>query len=94
MRYEFCLRIEGVVRAWSDPPPGDGPRIGTREWNKAVRKAQAREVGSASYGQLIWPSGTALSIGYHRATTPTDERLESEDLVLVMTVPMERATLP
>lgn len=85
-------RFEHTDPRWSDPPPGEGPRIGTRVWNRAVRRAQAREVTSASYAQLIWPSGTVLSVGYHRATTPADEQLLSEDVVLVMTVPMERTT--
>lgn len=85
-------RLELTDPRWSDPPPGEGPRIGTREWNKAVRRAQAREVESACYAQLLWPSGSALSLGYHHATTPASERLVSEDIVMVMTVPMERTT--
>jgi hypothetical protein len=86
-------RFEHIDPRWSDPPPpAEGPRIGTRIWNKAAGRARAREVKSASYGQLIWPGGTALGIGYHHATTPTGERLVSEDIVLVMTVPMEPTT--
>lgn len=84
-------RFERLDPRWSDPPPPtQGPRIATRAWNQAVRKAHAKDqdVDSASYGQLIWTSGTALGVGYHHAVTASGERLVSEDLVLVMTVPM------
>lgn len=75
---------------WSDPPPpAEGPRIGTRGWNKAVRHTQARGVETASYGELRWPGGATLGIGYLHAEKPSGERIVSEDIVLVMTVPME-----
>jgi hypothetical protein len=74
---------------WSDPPPpASGPRIGTREWSKAVRRASATEEDSASYGTLTWPSGASLGVGYHHAIAASGERLVSEDVALVMTVPM------
>lgn len=76
---------------WSDPPPpASGPRVGTRLWNKAVRRAQikAQDVETASYGQLTWPSGACLGVGYHHATAASGERIVSEDVVIVMTVPM------
>lgn len=83
-------RMERLDPRWSDPPPPtSGPRIGTRLWNKAAQKSQATEIESASYGQLAWPEGTTLGVGYHHAVTPSGERLFSEDVILVMTVPME-----
>lgn len=86
-------RFEPLNPRWSDPPPpAEARRIGTRVWNKAARQARARDVEGASYGQLLWPSGTSLSIGYEHATTPSGERLVSEDLVQVLTVPMDRKT--
>ena len=84
-------RCERIDPRWSDPPPpAEAPRIATRAWNKAVHRTRAIDVESASYAQLIWPSGTALGVGYHHATTPSGETLVSEDIVLVMTVPMDR----
>lgn len=82
-------RFELIDQRWGDPPPpNDGPRIGTRDWNKAVRGARAKDEGSAHYAQLVWPSGTALGIGYHHAVGKNGERLLSEDVVQVLTVPM------
>ena len=75
---------------WSDPPPpASGPRIATRQWNKVVRKTRASDIDSASYAQLIWPGGTSLGVGYHHAVMASGEQLFSEDVILVMTVPME-----
>lgn len=75
---------------WSDPPPpAAAPRIGTRQWNKVVRKTRAKDIDSASYAQLIWPGGASLGVGYHHAVLASGERLFSEDVILVMTVPME-----
>lgn len=82
-------RFELLDPRFSDPPPPPhGPRIATRAWNQAVRRSGAKGVESASYGQLIWPSGTALGVGYHHAVAASGEQLVSEDIVLVMTVPM------
>lgn len=79
---------------WSDPPPpaasAQAPKIGTREWNRAVRKARAAEVETASYARLIWPCGSSLGVGYHHAVSASGERIVSEDVILVMTVPMDR----
>lgn len=76
---------------WSDPPPpACGPRVDTRLWNKAVRRARIEDQDreTASYGQLTWPSGASLGVGYHHATATSGERIFSEDVVIVMTVPM------
>lgn len=84
-------RFERLDPRWSDPPPpAEAPRIGIRGWSKAVRRAQAHGEESASYGQLLWPGGAALGIGYLHADTPSGARIWSEDIVLVMTVPMEQ----
>lgn len=87
--------LERLDARWSDPPPPDSQdarisRIGTRDWNRAVRKARATEVQTASYARLIWPSGSSLGIGYHHAVSAAGERLVSEDVIVVMTVPMDR----
>lgn len=83
-------RLERIDPRWSDPPPpAEGPRIGTRVWNKAVQRAQARDVEGASYALLRWPGGTTLGVGYMHAQTPSGERIVSEDIVQVLTVPME-----
>lgn len=82
-------RFEALHPSYADPPPSsDGPRIGTREWRKTVRRTRAKDEDSAYYGQLIWPSGAALGIGYHHAIAASGERLLSEDIVQVITVPM------
>lgn len=81
-------RCELVDPRWGDPPPREGARIGTRVWNKAVRQARAKDANSAYYAQLIWPSGASLGIGYHHAVAANGERMQSEDVVQMITVPM------
>lgn len=81
--------FEQLDPRWSDPPPPEKePRIETRLWNKIVRMKGTKDGGSLCYAQLVWPSGSTLGVGYHHATTASGERLLSEDVVLVMTVPM------
>ena len=81
--------FETLDPRWSDPPPpAAGPRLGTRVWNKTVRRTKATEVDQASYAKLTWPSGASLGVGYLHATAASGERLVSEDVVFVLTVPM------